>query len=652
METITLAIRIRLLLFLIISSILSIAEILFALMSRNTLLIIASLVCLAILLPLLSTVLAIWEEIRIQIIRSFRAERPKRIAPLDRISSSITLRKISNLPVFRHIIMLIAKRLREDAVKAGVYTHIESLLAIIFLLVFAFIILVAVSLLLLIYIPLPLIIKNILTPLPALLPITCMVLLLSIPSYFQIKKMNRVSDIGDELPFFILYASIVQRAGINLYQAFERIVNKGIFKALEKEAKHIIRLFTFFTHSPLDALDEYANFNPSDKLKSIIKGYISVLRSGGDAAKYLEGVSEKLLSEYVNKWKSYVQTITLFGELLIAVFTLFPILFILGAIAFSQPLSKFFMILYITVVIPVVTIIMYALINQFQPKDRNNMSMPIKVIIASIIIFIILFHLLEKLHFSDLPTIIALSVVISTIPITVVSRVILHEIRSIEKALPQFIRDITEYIKIGYDVTQALERLPITRKYNKFFDNIIRGISRLLKMNVPLTIIAEFIETRSWMLKYSLFVVSELANVGALAPEPLEKLCDTIEKALMSKYEARTSLATYAFLAYITPLFLVILVFLVSNVILGMPTTTAGGMMIINIKLVQELLYLANVLTLVVAASLGILISKLRDQTILSTFHLSTILALSLLALKVQEIIPAQLLPIPLIKPG
>ncbi len=113
---------------------------------------------------------------------------------------------------------------------------------------------------------------------------------------------------------------------------------------------------------------------------------------------------------------------------------------------------------------------------------------------------------------------IGIALITSLILLTIASRAIFYEIKSIDKALPWFLRDITEYIEIGYDIIQAIGKIAETRKYDRFFDNIVRGINRLLKMNIPLTIIAEFIETKCWMFKYSLFIISELASVGTLAP--------------------------------------------------------------------------------------------------------------------------------------
>ena len=638
--------------FLFITLILSIVEIFFASLVRDLFLILVSLMCLAIILPLLSTALAIWEDVQTQIIKSLRRRKPSKISPLDSFASSIILRRISNLPLFKQVIRVISRRLRNEALKAGVYTHIDSIIALILLVIISLVVCTTTLMVLSNYAPTPLymklLIRQVLMNLLPLLPLIIIILLLSPMIYLQIKKMNRVSEVQDELPFFILYASLIQEAGLSLYHAFERIMDKKVFKALEKEAKHLIRLFTFFVHSPIEALDEYANLNPNDTLRNVIKGYTSILRSGGEVTKYLENVSEKLLNDYVNKWKSYVRSVMFFGEILISVFTLFPLLFILGAIAFSQPMSKYFMILYIAIGVPVITIIVYAFIGQFQPRSGNITKIPVRILVLSMLTLIIMLYALVKIvKLEDMLTAISIALITSLIPLTIASRAIFYEIKSIDKALPQFLRDITEYIKIGYDVTQAIGKIAETRRYNRFFDNIVRSIDRLLKMNIPLTIIAEFIETRCWMFKYSLFIVSELANVGALTPEPLERLCNAIETAMSAKYEAKASLTTYVFLIYITPLFLAILAYFTSSMVLG-ASGMAMGIPLVNVKLVKELVYLTNVLALVVAISLGILLSKLRDQTISNTFHILILLIITILAFRVQEMITIQTLPLPM----
>lgn len=648
MEAISVTFRFRLILFLIISFTLSLFEVYFALKIKNIIFIIVSLIGLALLLPVLATVLALWEEVWVQVVKSFRRERVEEIPPLDAISSSMFLRRISNLPILSRIVRFIAERLRENALKAGIYIHIESLITLVLIIAMVMLGLTLLFTLVLIYVPvIPLYIRNVITLLILIFPLLSLIIVLSPYVYIQVMKVNRVSEIDDELPFFAVYASIIQEAGLNLYQAFERIVGKGVFKALETEAKHVIRLFTFFTHNPLEALDEYADFNPNSTLKNMIKGYSSILKSGGEVSKYLGEFSEKLLEKYVSKWKRYVQTVTTFGELLIAIFTLFPTLFILGAIAFSQPLSKMFMILYTAVGVPAITMIVYALINQFQPRSRDNTRLPVKIIIISIILLFGTYYLLKNIVcLNDQLTVIVLSIIVSIIPITVTSRIILYEIKSIESALPQFLRDITEYVKIGYDITQALERIASIKSYDKLFNNIILSISRLLKMNVPFRVIVESIESRCWMLKYSLFIVSELAVVGALTPQPLERLCSAIEKTLNSKYEAKSALTTYSILSYITPLFLALLVYLTSNIILGI-SGFVGSIPLINVELVREIVDLSSILTLSIAVALGVLLAKLRDQTISSTIHILVLLALTLIAIKIPQLIPVYIIPLP-----
>ncbi len=101
---------------------------------------------------------------------------------------------------------------------------------------------------------------------------------------------------------------------------------------------------------------------------------------------------------YVNKWKGYVRNVMFFGEILIFVFMLFPLLFILGAIAFSQSTSKYFMILYITIGVPIITIIVYAFIGQFQPKSVNITKIPIRILALSMLVFIIVLYAFVKIE--------------------------------------------------------------------------------------------------------------------------------------------------------------------------------------------------------------------------------------------------------------
>lgn len=69
-------------------------------------------------------------------------------------------------------------------------------------------------------------------------------------SFFRLKLKSATGDrkraVDDELPFFAMYASVLQSVGVNLYNTLLQSMGKGVFKQIEKDALIAKRNVEFF----------------------------------------------------------------------------------------------------------------------------------------------------------------------------------------------------------------------------------------------------------------------------------------------------------------------------------------------------------------------------------------------------------------------
>ena len=77
------------------------------------------------------------------------------------------------------------------------------------------------------------------------------------------------------------------------------------------------------------------------------------------------------------------------------------------------------------------------------------------------------------------------------------------EVNKLERSLSQFLRDMTEYKKIGYDVVLAMINLSKENLYNSFFNKKLNEVGVLLDNGNPPVSSVKSVEFRSWFTKIS-----------------------------------------------------------------------------------------------------------------------------------------------------
>jgi len=578
------------------------------------------------LVPSTVFTITLWEEVRASVSRIFlRPPRAPRRRPmyLSTVTTSPLLYRLSRYTL-RNIIAAYGDSLSKLFVAANIAVDPYNVAALTILISSALIVVV----------------PTLLYPLgvsPAIgvpLGIVSSVITLSAPylaSYIQLNA--RRSGVDVEIPFFALYATLVERAGKSLVTAFERVSEQlHVFKRMALESLTFKKLLTFFRYSPMDALLEYAQTVPSNSMARLVSGYVGIVRIGGDTASYLESVYRSMLDELAERWRRYVESASFLGEVVLALFMLFPAMLALGAIAFSQVLSVKLLDIFTYFVSPLVGIAIYMVADSSQPKmPRNPLFTNIDIVIMasgvplSMALYIVLYRLAPWIKPEAL---LCVSLAVALLPQISMYMARIVEIRSIERDLPMFLRDLAEFLRIGYSVPRAITFIAKTRRYNRFLDNYVRALSMLLQLNIPLQKIQRSFYTRSWLFNYVLFVISDLEYLGALTPHELDRLSNFIETVVRHRDDSRKGLTLYAVLAILTPLFIVLLAVLSSSLITLSIGAVPGVPQILSKQMIELIVNKIVVLSIVVAIVMGVTAAKVREGTGLNTTYVLASLAI------------------------
>jgi flagellar protein FlaJ len=222
-------------------------------------------------------------------------------------------------------------------------------------------------------------------------------LLLALPcvaySYFRLKLKSATGDrkraVDDEIPFFAIYASILQSVGVNLYNALLQSIGQGVFRQIEKDALIAKRNVEFFFRSPLEALEEVGKLHPNEKMKNLLLGYTSEWRSGGDLSRYLEAKAEDCLKDMTFKWKTYADRASDLGETTISLLFLLPMMILMSAFIF--PTQATTMVGAATsIAVPLITVAVFGIVNNSQPKTYDILNGNLKLcIITGTITFVL-----------------------------------------------------------------------------------------------------------------------------------------------------------------------------------------------------------------------------------------------------------------------
>lgn len=389
-------------------------------------------------------------------------------------------------------------------------------------------------------------------------PILLIVCLSPLVAFFHPKIMlkskigERRRGLEDEIPFFTLYISILQSVGINMYQALVGIIGKGIFKQLEKDALLVKRNVEYFGRSPPQALEEIASTHPNEKVRTLFLGYTSEWRSGGDLTRYLEVKAADYLADMKFRWQSYANRITDMGEVLISLFFLFPMMILICAFVFpGQALQMVNMMLLVG--IPFLSLAVFMTIHTTQPKTYDVFQGKwMYGLIGGVMGLTVTFT------FKASTWLMVVACVISAT--TLYGSLILvqqKEVKMLENALPTFLRNITEYRKMGYDINRAITTMSeeiLTGKpspYNQIFDKVLHLIAKQVKLGVKAGDV--LVPVRSWLTKITFFLLMQVIESGGGTPRALENLANFINQVARIKREAKSSMRLYQILNMFTP---------------------------------------------------------------------------------------------------
>lgn len=449
---------------------------------------------------------------------------------------------------------------------------------------------------------------------------------------------ERKSQIEDELAFFAAYCGIMQSVGCSLYNSMSEILGAGIFKMLERESKMIQRNVRIFAMDELSAINNLALNHPNYTFKNFLLGYVSIHKSGGSLAQYLENKGEEFFNSMRFRMSQYSSQAATIGEAMLIMLNVLPVLLISSS--FMMPTSSIQMITNASfVLVPLIAVIMILVTNHSQPKTRDTVQFSKYSIFAGIITGIM--GIIVELESWQ---ILVLAVFFGSLVNSAVTFAKFREISSVESVLPDFLRDITEHVKIGAAIPNAIIRISKERRYNDYFDSLTSGISSKIVFGYKLSEIISSYNISSWNARLVFFVLGKIADSGGGRPQTLEYITNFVTKVNQAKKEMHSSIRIFVILAYASPLMMVWMAKGMGEVMqqLGPSfSVLSDSGQVSFLSATPEFLGIINLLIAISSICMGLVMSKVANFTVKNTMGVTIVSAITFVSIYFSPYLPS-----------
>ncbi len=545
---------------------------------------------------------------------------------------------------------LLASRLpdlRNDLLRSNLYISAEGIISITMLFVFISIPLVGIGMFLMARAGFGIAIIG----LPVALVIPPM-LMLNLP---KISASSRASALENELPYVIGYITVLAGGGISPFVTLKRLAKAdSIFPTAAKEARRILLDIEIFGMDAISALEKVSRMNPNKAFADFIGGYVSVLKTGGDALSYLETKLKEIFafaeakvrrgSEFIGTMaEAYIIVVVVMGvsltilwatENLLGGITTGGVGGLAGQGGNSQALNPSLIIMFSLLFVPIISIIFIIVLGSAQTREPFGFDKPFYVLLACLPIVALCYFVPF-----GLPQYIQLGIglAIATTPPAIIQMRYVSQKKAVEAKLANFLRDISEVRKTGLAPEKTIEQLA-NRQYAGLTPHI-QSIASQLSWGTPIrTVLVHFRESvKSWLTKAMAFLLLEVVDVGGGSSKMFTDLADFTEKNALLVQERRSMVRPYIMIPYIGAIMVVITTAMMLYFVNPPGLASAGVPALTSNAILKQATNILLICAFFQAWVMGMVAGKMGEESAADGFkHATLLVVISIIAVYVS----------------
>ncbi|QQG49307.1 MAG: type II secretion system F family protein [archaeon] len=397
----------------------------------------------------------------------------------------------------------------------------------------------------------------------AFLPVATPIVYILITNLPKLSSAGRAAAIDTELPFVLGYMSVLAGGGVSPIETLRRISQMDVLPASKKEAKRILVDTDVFGQDPITAMENASRLSPSRYWSEFLAGYTAVLKSGGSFEAYIQLKLRDLIanrSAIVKASSDITGTIaeaylTVTVVLGMTLYTLYMVQTMISKnVAGLQNLYVFAFL-----VVPLLSAGFIYITDAVQTKWPYTDYRPYRLF-GIMIPFAILTMLLPLPVPLYIHTSLALGVA-SGAPAAFSFR-LSRERRRLERALPDFIGDVTEGRKTGLSPEQSIERLS-SRNYG-VLSRHVKKMGAQLSWGVSLSkVISTFTSSvASWITRATGILMIEVVDVGGGTIRSFTEMASFARTINDLESQRRSALRPFVFVTYIAGVMVILTTFI------------------------------------------------------------------------------------------
>lgn len=346
--------------------------------------------------------------------------------------------------------------------------------------------------------------------------------------YVWSKAEEHKKVVNSEAPFIALIAYIDSLVDKGLNHTFKELSEIRELKVPRIEQNYLLKMTTYMNMSFAKALEKRALIHSGDLLGKLYNNYLAALSLGITIRDRLKDVLKELLNDLKDSYKSYVEKSAELTELEFSLFLLLPIVLI--GFSFTFKVSLIELLSPLLFVPPIIF-----LISSIQPSAEYNLKYGkcIYSLAAIPIIFMVPRFDLEYKILASLSVLLVLSYYIYS-QITLANE--------LEKSLPVLLKEVSEYLKIGYTIQNAMPKVKLSSKRaSKVLENLLKK--------------PDSASTPSKLFNITFKLLFIIARTGSSSIS-LDELANSISEIIYNKNSLIRQLRLFDVFAILTPVML------------------------------------------------------------------------------------------------
>ena len=346
--------------------------------------------------------------------------------------------------------------------------------------------------------------------------------------YTWSKAEEHKKVVDNEAPFISLasYINSIVDKGLNI--TFQELSKLKEMKVARIEYTFIDKMIKFMNMSFSEAIERRAKIHTNDMLGKLYNNYLAAIELGITLRDRLRDVTRELLNDRKETYKAYVEKSSGLTEAVFSVFLLVPITLIGFSFAFKANL--------VDLMVPILlSPALYLAIISSQPFKEYDIKYGKRLLILLIIPVV---FLIPNLPLS-IKTFISM-LIITAFSYSVYSQIVLAN--DLEKNLSILLKEVGEYMKLGYTLESSIQRVKFTSK--RVNNAIMKYIRDPENINSP---------SRIFNITFRLMFTTSKAGTSSAA---LEELGNIISEIVFTKDNIIKQLRLFDALAILTPVLL------------------------------------------------------------------------------------------------